>query len=418
MRIFGNITLRLTAVAAIVGLAVFGSLYVEGKYLFTNQVAKQVEKNYTDLTKAVNSHLTDRIAEAVDRQGIIGTPSTRLLEGQAQSVIGSFDGDVTIFRMPLGAGVPAYTTLTQTDINELLRHRDKIEMGQDYFIGKLFSVDNLIKIHGIQLSGGTRTDLIALYQMPKNKFMSGFVMIESVLKMHAVIGFAVLVFIFLVVGRIISGRLKKIHSVVDKAAKGHKTASVRILGFGQEASLAVAVNRLVQGPSKEKEKVQKQADTDALTGLLNRRGLIKAMDDTIGAGRKEISVMFLDLDGFKPINDTYGHDVGDQILIEVAKRLRNCVRDDDIVCRLGGDEFVLMFDGLVSKQGLENRAAKVLERINEPYWIQDNRVTMGVSVGIAVGPADGETGDALLNASDEAMYAAKKTGKNQFTFYS
>ena len=418
MRIFGNITLRLTAIAALMGLAVFGSIYVESRYLFTNQVANQVEKNYTDLTRAVNSHLTARIVQAMDSQGIIGTPSTRLLEDRAQRVIGSFDGDVTIFRMPLGAGVPAYTTLTSTDINELLKHRDKIETGQDYFIAPLFSVDNLVKIHGIQLSGSTKTDLIALYQMPKNQFMSGFVKIEDVLQMHAVVGFAALVFVFLVVGRIISGRLKRIYNVVDKASKGHKTASVRILGFGQEANLAVAVNRLIQGPSKEKEKVQKQADTDALTGLLNRRGLIKAMNDTIGAGRKEISVMFLDLDGFKPINDTYGHDVGDQILIEVAKRLRNCVRDDDIVCRLGGDEFVLMFDGLVSKQGLENRAAKVLERINEPYWIQDNRVTMGVSVGVAVGPEDGESGDALLNAADEAMYAAKKTGKNQFTFYS
>jgi len=128
--------------------------------------------------------------------------------------------------------------------------------------------------------------------------------------------------------------------------------------------------------------------------------------------------MFLDLDGFKPINDTYGHDVGDNILIEVAKRLGSCVREQDVICRLGGDEFVLLFPGLVDREVLIQRADRVLAQINEPYWIGDNRVTMGVSIGISIGPADGKTGEALLTASDEAMYTAKKTGKNQYTFYS
>jgi len=175
----------------------------------------------------------------------------------------------------------------------------------------------------------------------------------------------------------------------------------------------------VQGPT-EKDIVRQQANTDALTGLYNRRGLVQAMDDRFkqGGNAAEMSVMFLDLDGFKPINDTYGHDVGDEVLKEVSTRLQTCVRDHDILCRLGGDEFVLMFPSLVDREVLQQRADRVLARVNEPYWVGDSRVTMGVSIGISIGPGDGKTGEELLAAADQAMYSAKKTGKNQFTFYS
>ena len=160
---------------------------------------------------------------------------------------------------------------------------------------------------------------------------------------------------------------------------------------------------------------------DELTGLPNRSLFIETLKKSISQAKRNestLSVLFIDLDRFKKINDSYGHHVGDKLLIEVAKRLKLLLRDSDTVARNGGDEFVVLIDNM--KDDLEPFvvATKIIEQMNNKFDINEHVVHIGASIGIAIYPVDGETPLDLLKMSDTAMYEAKKMGRNSFQFYS
>lgn len=380
----------------------------------------EIEAGFQRTAQSLGAHLKDRIGTEMAQRGMLGTPPRDLVARQTRQALESFSGYVTVFKTPLGAGEPLMTNLDQAQLADLLNSREKIEGNEAGFRHRMTGVDYFTQIRPLSLTNSSRPDLVAVFQLPAKGLTSAYTNIRYTVVIFAALLVAALTAFGYWVGMGIGRRLQRVTATIHEAEQGQKPSALPVFGFGEEMRLAAAVNSLIQGPS-EKDKVRQEANTDALTGLANRRALVSALDEVMGGqrGRKsEASLMFLDLDGFKPINDTYGHDVGDEVLKEVAKRLETCVRDNDVICRLGGDEFVLMFNGLTDRKALEDRADKVLNRINEPYWVGDNRVTMGVSIGISVGPADGKTGEDLLTAADEAMYAAKKTGKNQYTFYS
>ncbi len=177
-------------------------------------------------------------------------------------------------------------------------------------------------------------------------------------------------------------------------------------------ALAEGINKLTN-----RDKAVQQANTDALTGLANRRGVMQKLEAAFKS-RSQLALFYIDLDKFKPVNDQYGHEAGDAVLKRVAELFLACARDTDVVARLGGDEFIIIYMGLTDRAILEQRANKILEVINEPIWLGDIRVKLGASIGITVAPQDGSTVEALLNASDETMYAVKKAGRNGFKFYS
>jgi diguanylate cyclase (GGDEF)-like protein/PAS domain S-box-containing protein len=156
---------------------------------------------------------------------------------------------------------------------------------------------------------------------------------------------------------------------------------------------------------------------DALTGLENRFGLRVRLDEllskTIGP-RARTAVMLIDLDRFKYVNDTLGHDVGDRLLVEVARRLRASVRESDIVARLGGDEFVVVIAGLREDAGLEAIVSKIFGQLRGNIELPDRTVYMSCSVGISVAPADGTDSSTLLKHADLAMYAAKSHGGDAY----
>lgn len=150
------------------------------------------------------------------------------------------------------------------------------------------------------------------------------------------------------------------------------------------------------------------AEHDALTGLLNRRALLAELDDIVGDGyQHEIVILFCDLDGFKPINDRFGHAAGDQVLIEVARRLERCVRPGDLVGRLGGDEFVVVLPRMDPGQAGQVQAS-IREALTDPIVAADQVVEVDVSIGCAT-TGDSPTAARLLAAADDAMYAVKKT---------
>ncbi|HVK54661.1 MAG TPA: GGDEF domain-containing protein [Burkholderiales bacterium] len=178
-----------------------------------------------------------------------------------------------------------------------------------------------------------------------------------------------------------------------------------------EASLAVA--------REEEEDARRRALHDATTGLPNRELFDYRLADAISlADRHEwtLAVMFLDLDRFKSINDTHGHPVGDSLLKEVAKRLLQHARDEDAVCRNGGDEFLYLLMNPQGSENIERIAAGVLDNIAQPIDIGDLQLLVKSSIGIAVYPDHGATGEELIRKADIAMYRAK-AGMSGYAFF-
>ena len=155
-----------------------------------------------------------------------------------------------------------------------------------------------------------------------------------------------------------------------------------------------------------------RARHDALTGLLNRFGLMETLDARRDAAPRPFILFYLDLDGFKPINDNFGHQAGDQILQSVAGRLRSAIRDGDVVSRLGGDEFVIVAPDMPPSCGAEYAQAIIRRIADEPYVLEGiGPLRIGISIGFACAPEDGLPGDDLHRKADSALYEAKAAGK-------
>lgn len=166
--------------------------------------------------------------------------------------------------------------------------------------------------------------------------------------------------------------------------------------------------------------IQYQAHYDKLTGLPNRWLLQDRINQNIAVANREkqyAALMFLDLDRFKAINDTLGHEFGDVVLLEVANRLSKLVREGDTLARLGGDEFVLLLTSLHGKDEVIDIALRVLEKIKQPFDVRERDVHLGGSIGIAIYPEHGSDSNTLLKHADFAMYRAKDKGGDNFQFY-
>jgi diguanylate cyclase (GGDEF)-like protein len=173
-------------------------------------------------------------------------------------------------------------------------------------------------------------------------------------------------------------------------------------------------------------RVARLASEDPLTGLPNRRVFGTTLDQmsraqipsaALTASAGELAVLFLDLDRFKVINDTLGHRIGDLLLQEVAKRLKGALEATDVLARLGGDEFAIVVRSVRSREAIEALADTLTELVSRPYEIDGHRIRSSVSIGIAVGPLDGDNADDLLMAADLALYAVKAGGRGSYRFY-
>ncbi|RFU45050.1 bifunctional diguanylate cyclase/phosphodiesterase [Paraburkholderia sp. DHOC27] len=177
---------------------------------------------------------------------------------------------------------------------------------------------------------------------------------------------------------------------------------------------------LVSAVSRLNGQIVRLATLDTLTGLPNRTTLTERIEAAIELARRRNSVfaiLFMDLDGFKTINDSLGHSAGDQVLAAFAQRLQICVRATDTVARLGGDEFVVMAENLGSRQDAGLIAEGVLERMREGVWNDKEPLQVMPSIGIALYPQDGENVDTLLKHADAAMYEAKRAGRSTYRFF-
>lgn len=187
---------------------------------------------------------------------------------------------------------------------------------------------------------------------------------------------------------------------------------------GQQAMILLALDMsVVRDLHRQLESL---AITDALTGLLNRRGFLQELQASISRNERtgqKAALLFLDLDGFKLINDSLGHEAGDKVLRWVSGQLKACLRPYDRLARIGGDEFTVILDSLNSPSDAASVAHKLIDQISGEQQFEGMHFNLGASVGIACLPADGTTIEDVLRAADTAMYAAKRGGRRQFRFY-
>lgn len=166
------------------------------------------------------------------------------------------------------------------------------------------------------------------------------------------------------------------------------------------------------------DKVRQIAYYDTLTELPNRKNMLEEVDRLLINPMEKFAVLFLDLDKFKNINDTYGHDAGDYILKAVAVRLKGIVRSSDTISRIGGDEFVILLKNLKSNDNAEKIASAVVDALKIPFAFTENQLSIGGSIGISLFPENGMNSDALLKAADSAMYEVKSKGGSGYKVYS
>lgn len=162
-------------------------------------------------------------------------------------------------------------------------------------------------------------------------------------------------------------------------------------------------------------RLQLLATTDPLTGLANRNAMYQQLHQAIARAKRQrssLALLYLDLDGFKTVNDRLGHLVGDKVLYEASERLREAVRESDVICRIGGDEFLLICEGLSRGAVLVQLTQRLLKQMQQPFYHGIEQISIGVSIGVAISSGGETAAEALIDAADRAMYDAKAAGKN------
>ena len=201
------------------------------------------------------------------------------------------------------------------------------------------------------------------------------------------------------------------------------TAEIDITPVHDEGSRAthwIMIARNIVDRKAYEEKLDYQAHHDALTGLPNRLGFTRRLSELLSdrRGKNRVALMFLDLDRFKFVNDSLGHEVGDSVLAEAGQRLKSCVRGSDVVARIGGDEFTVILSRASSSDQVKQVASRILHALSRPFEVSGHRFTLGASIGISNYPDDAGNAETLLKNADAAMYEAKEAGGNTYRWRS
>ena len=236
------------------------------------------------------------------------------------------------------------------------------------------------------------------------------------------------VFVVIIFARRISKPIKDLEVAANRVASGDLTAmNLKITSNDEVGRLGQAFEKMTSELEisyalirKSEEHAKHNALYDNLTGLCNRTLFTDRLNHSLQEARcnnQLVALLFLDLDGFKAINDSYGHSQGDLVLKEVATRLNLIASPTDTVCRLGGDEYTMILPDIKSKDNVEIIIQKIVESFVPPFHLENHKAPLSVSIGISIFPFNGDDLDTLLKHADDAMYEVKASGKNGYKFY-
>jgi diguanylate cyclase (GGDEF)-like protein len=199
------------------------------------------------------------------------------------------------------------------------------------------------------------------------------------------------------------------------------TVILALLVFGALGSALLAVGRLRGKVSRAQQKLYRLAYVDSVTQLPNRNVFNRRLQQSLKRMQRRngrMALLFLDLDNFKFVNDTFGHAIGDRLLFEVTRRLSSTLRETDLLCRLGGDEFALVLEDVAGQQAAADTARRLLGTLKAPFELEGREIYVSASIGISLYPDDGADLKYLFKNADSAMYHAKELGRNNFQFFS
>lgn len=206
----------------------------------------------------------------------------------------------------------------------------------------------------------------------------------------------------------------------DSSGKQFKSCLIPLFNHTGEVYRLMGLSEDITPLKKYAEQVWEQTNFDVLTQLPNRHMFHDRLEQEIKKAHRSkeiVALMFIDIDRFREINDALGHRLGDVLLQQVAQRLLACVRESDTISRLGGDEFSIIVSKPKDPSNIEYIAQNILDKVNQPYQLQNEDVYVSVSIGITLYPDDAETVDQLINNADQAMYAAKDEGRNRYYYF-
>ncbi len=247
------------------------------------------------------------------------------------------------------------------------------------------------------------------------------------------------VLVFILINWILIHPIRRLGSVAYEIGQGNFNIETNISSKDEIGELAYSFQEMSRNLKQSQEQVSYLAYRDALTGLPNRRMFQEYLHSALANAYRHktgIAILFLDLDNFKQVNDTLGHQLGDKLLNEIARRIEECIRmedqvshtspgtgimlDDpsDTLARLGGDEFIILMSDFDEPSDIAHVAQRLLDIMSDPVEIDDNVLFVGCSIGISMYPTDGEDVDTLIKNADIAMYHAKENGRNNYQFYS
>jgi diguanylate cyclase (GGDEF)-like protein len=375
----------------------------------------------------------------------------RILEGRDDSMLVTVEG-----RLLAAVSVPSGSTLIlQTGPQSFTAQLDTSDLGGDL---KFLRDGSVLRLTGVC---STQVDPNNLYQLLDDNpitfkillrspadisivHAAPFWTVETTLILLAL--FAVVILAILIWVGVLRRRVRRQMAALQRAEETAQAlrdlstamlnvtseerfdAQVSVRGSEDIAQVVVGFNRMLselQQRDREKReaeaKLQHMALVDELTGLPNRRLLSDRLSQSLKAAERDgrmLALLYIDLDGFKPVNDSMGHRIGDLLLKHVAERLQTRARVSDTLARIGGDEFTLILTGIHSKADAENVAASLLEALTSPFQIDGQGIRIGASIGISLFPEHGKDGDELLQQADFAMYAAKRSGKNRIVEFS
>lgn len=280
-----------------------------------------------------------------------------------------------------------------------------------YIIGQALLMD----AYGLQ-------SLEIAIKLPRDVYQKGVSSVYYLIGSIIIVGIAISVVMIWLLERSILSRLMNLSSNVKKIRKSRDLSSrVSVSGEDEISQLEEEFNKMLSSLEITQQRMKHTAYHDALTDLPNRLLFYESLDRLIAYSDKEkkmLAVIFIDLDKFKEINDTLGHDYGDVLLRKVAEGLRNTIRDGDVISRMGGDEFTVLLSNISSQEEVEMISKRILNELVTPFEVKDKTLSVSASLGISLYPKDALGIDQLIKKADQAMYKAKRNGGDRYYFYS